>query len=182
MQILFTKTNSLLSKAIRWVTKDKETAWKDMPGHVAIRFGGKESNWMIQSNKKGVGPTWWPYFKIKNQIMFAYELRGIDEAKLELIIEDFIGTVMFKGYDYIAAVGLVFGQIKYKLFGKKQTSNKAGSNTRFFCSELAYRMLKLLEEKTDKDIIEDLDSELVSPIVLLKAMKKSKYFKKVRSI
>mgnify|MGYP006345717621 CR=1 FL=1 len=80
MQILFTtKKRNIICFFIRLFTKDKYIKWQDVPTHAAIRFTGKESNWMIQSNQHGVAPTWWNHFKKHNEILHVYEFTGLKE-------------------------------------------------------------------------------------------------------
>jgi hypothetical protein len=173
MYILFTtsKKFNFLSNAVRWFIKDKNIKLKDVPSHVAIRFGEPEQNWMIQSHAAGVEPEWWNNFKKRNIIIGAFKIIGLSTEDSNELTEKLISSTIDKGYDYLAIVGFMWGQIKRKITGQEQKINKLGSNKRFFCVELAFRLLKLYEQKTGYSVLGDLNSESTHPLKLLKLLK-----------
>jgi len=163
VQIIFTSTKTLSGKLIRWGT---ERSWlkTSTVNHVALRYGRKESKWMVESNRHGFVPNWWPvYMKDKHRKhCYKFEIQGIDEELLEEIVDGCIDELIHKPYDFLGIIG--FGIIIgwYQLTGKK-IKNPFGSNRSYICTESMYYILKKIEKATGEKMVRDFDRETIFP-------------------
>lgn len=171
MEIIFTSTKTLSGKLIRWGT---ERSWlkTSTVNHVALRYGGKESKWMVESNKHGFIPNWWPvYMEDKHrEKCYKFEIQGIDEELLEEIVDECIDELIHKPYDFLGILG--FGIIIgwYQLTGKK-IQNVFGSKRSYICTESIYYILKKIETKTKKKMVNYFNRETIFPEALMNDLK-----------
>jgi hypothetical protein len=160
MQIVFTADPRFIGKAIRFFTR---ISWRKSGrvSHVALRYGGPESRWMVESAEHGFAPNFWHLFKTKRKIYKVFEIQ-VDEKVINDSIEDMIETMIGRGYDYGNLVGFALVILWYKITGKK-VKNFLGASNLFGCSEAVYRIFKVVEQKTGIKFFGDYDPELVFP-------------------
>lgn len=153
MEVIFTKSNTLIGKLIRWGTS---ISWVKSAkvNHIAIRYGAEESNWVIESDLSGFVPKWWPEYisnKSNNQI-YRYKILGIEEKVLEEILDECLNNLINKPYDILAFLGFIATILTYKLTGKR-IKNFFGFKRAYICSESIYYILKKMQEKTGLEMI-----------------------------
>lgn len=167
MEIIFTSTNTISGKLIRWGT---ERSWlkTSKVNHVALRYGGKEDKWMVESNKHGFIPNWWPvYMQDKTRdICYRFKIEGIDEELLEEIVDECIDELIHKPYDFLGILGFGVTIIWYQITGKK-IKNPFGSNRFYICTESMYYILKKIEEKTGEEMMSNFDRESIFPEAMM---------------
>lgn len=165
MQIVFCKDHNLIGRLIKWFTK---ISWikQCRATHVIVRYGGKESSWLIEANEKGFCPNWWHYFLKKEKLFAQYEVLGIDEEKLEAIVDQQVDKFIYDDYDYEGVFGFVIIILIYKLTGKKIKNIFARKN-HFACAEITYRIFDEVKKQTGIDYFGNHDVELVFPEELL---------------
>ena len=126
MQIIFTKSNSAVSRLIRWISNEPVS-------HVAIVFDGKL---VFHSNLLGVHIKWYNSFKKHNEIVFekTYDL-SLD--KEEELYQQIINQFDEAPYDYGALLYFTYRGCLYKFFGLPMPKNNIlGSKQAFLCSEI----------------------------------------------
>jgi len=167
MEIIFTSTNTISGKLIRWAT---ERSWlkNSTVNHVALRYGGDESKWMVESNKHGFIPNWWPvYMRDKHRKKcYKFEIKGMDEKQLEKIVDDCIDELIHKPYDFIGFIGFALMVVCYQISGKK-IKNVFGSSRSYICTESIYYILKKIEKVTGNSMVKDMDIESIFPEELM---------------
>ena len=170
MQIVFTTNHEFIGWLVKVFTK---MSWigECRVIHTIIRYGGKESSWIIEANEKGFNPNWWHYFTKKEKIFAKYEVLGIDEELLEKIVDEQVDKFVHNGYDFGGVLGLALVILWYKLTGKKVKNIFAWHN-HFACSEITYRIFTEVKKQTGIDYFGEHDSESVFPEELLQECEK----------
>ena len=118
MQIIFTAEKKILSYLIRYAT-EKSWIGSARCSHVANRYGGTEEKWMIEANRHGFVPNWWPQFKEKHLIVKNFEFINIEEKILDEVMDELINELIFTRYDVIGMAGFAWVIIWYGITGKK---------------------------------------------------------------
>jgi hypothetical protein len=170
MQIVFAANHNFIGWLIKFFTK---ISWvgECRVIHVIIRYGGKESSWILEANEKGFLPNWWDYFKKKEKIFAQYEVLGIDEVLLEKIVDEQVDKFVHDGYDFIGVLGLAWSVIWYEFTGKR-IKNIFSKSNHFSCSEIIYRIFDEVKKQTGIDYFGDYDAESVFPEELLRECEK----------
>jgi len=138
MQIVFSTNSGFTSWMIRKFSSS-------VVSHVSLRFGGEESNWMVDSSGKhgGVQPGWWPSFVKKNKVIAIYEITTEKEKEMETLLDRGLHHAIDKEYDYMAILGfaiqIALGKVGWKV------SNFLGSRKAMFCSEFILKFSNVLE-------------------------------------
>lgn len=180
MKIGFAMSDLPLSK---WIVKFS-TLWigsgsKSRTSHAFMRFGGTDTNWMVEASIMGFSPNWWPRFTKERRIVKEFEIINVDENMLDQIIESFIEKNLYAPYEYLGLVGFALSVLWYKIT-KKRIKNLLGSSKYFGCSEVVYRILKEYETKSGTKLIGDYDPELVFPEeLLIECEKTPEFFKEI---
>jgi len=171
MEIIFTSTKTFTGKLIRWGT---EKSWlkTSKVNHVALRYGRDESKWMVESNRKGFVPNWWPvYMKDKHRDhCYKFEIKGINEDLLEEIVDECIDELIHRPYDFLAILGFGAIVLWFQLTGKR-IKNPFGSKRSYICTESIYYILKKIEEKTGEEMIRNYDRETIFPESMMMDLK-----------
>ena len=162
MQVIFTNDNDIIGRLIRWFTK---ISWvkKGRVSHSAIRYGGDESEWMVESAEHGVCPNWWNYFSTRRKIYAKYEVLGIDEVILEKIVDTELNKVMHDGYDFGNLFGFAIIIFWYKLTGKRLDNNKFSWRGHFACTDLLCKIFIEVKKQTGIDYFGNLDPKNTFP-------------------
>jgi len=159
MQIVFSTNKSFTSWMIRKFTRSKAS-------HVSLRFGGEESNWMVDSSGKhgGVQPGWWPSFVKKNKVIAIYEINTDKEKEMEALLDRGLHRAIDKSYDYLAVLGfaiqIILGTVNIKV------SNFLGSKDALFCSEFILKFSQVMERHIGIKIYEG-ELEEITPQELI---------------
>lgn len=178
MEIVFTASKGWFGKAIRYFTK-RSWIGSARVSHSLLRYGGRDSKWLVEASIHGFAPSWWPLLLRKNTIFKRFEIVGINEAVFEDTIDEMIEEMIGKRYDYLAVIGFAISVIGYWITGRK-IKNFLGRSTAFSCSEAMYRIFLRYKEKTGTVIFGDYDPETVFPEELLKECEiKSQYFREI---
>lgn len=131
--LVFTRSNSLISKAIRTITGGQYS-------HVAVYF---KDNLILESDWGGVALT-----SLKKYP--DHKIVSISNGKVDRYL--FMNTLFTKigdGYDY----SLLFGNLLYRLLGHaKWTLGIADSPNKWMCSEVVAKSLVEAGEKFDVEI------------------------------
>jgi hypothetical protein len=178
MQLIFSADPKLVGKLIRWFTK---ISWvgQGRVSHSALRYGGKEANWMIESAEYGFVPNWFPFFERKRKIFAKYEILGIDEAVLEAIVDQQVDKMIHEKYDYGNLIGFALIIIWYKLTGKK-TKNIFSWPKSLACTEVIYKIFAEVKKQTGIEFLSDIDPETAFPEQALQdCEKRPELFRKV---
>ena len=145
--------------------------------HVAIRFSGEESNWMVEAASKGVYPGWWHYFNKKNTIIDRFEIVGIDEVLLEKVVDEALDEMVGEKYDILGLIGFAIA-IAVKAVTGKVIKNIFGSKKMMFCSEFILRVSNKIKKELGIQIFEG-DPELTSPGEEWEQAKNNQYLKRL---
>jgi len=166
MQVIFTADNKLIGKLIRYFTAQ---SWlgSARTSHAALRFGGDEDKWMVESNERGFVPNWWPIYTHKRKVVFQYEVLGVDEKILEDVIDTCIDELIFEKYDTLGLFGMLFVIIWYKIT-KQKIKNPFGRKSELTCSESIYKIFDKVKEKTGIEYFKPMDAETTFPEELLR--------------
>jgi hypothetical protein len=145
-KIVFTATNTLLGRLIRWVTRSKVS-------HVFIEYPSQKwgGQWALESGAVGVRKV--PAERARHDIVFEFECVKIPDRAFKQIGQ-YVGT----RYDVGGLFVFAWAKIVWRWSGRK--IRKPLNNTHGqFCSELVSRFFKAA------NIIDDrlADPELVSP-------------------
>lgn len=176
MELIYSYNNNPFSQLIRYFTKE---SWvkSGRVSHVAIRYGGDESNWMVEADIYGFAPNWWNYFKKNNKIYKKFQILVLEEAELETLLDQQVDKIIWTKYDYYSIFGFIIAIIWYKISGKK-SNNLFGKSSTFCCSEVVYLIFKKIQEKTGVEYFKDQDPNTVFPEELLVQCEMSpNYFK-----
>ena len=136
---LFSTSNLIGSKIIRWGTKHLEPEIKNTPSHVAILVNEK---WVFESTlESGVKRISYDKWKEKNKEVGKYKC----QTKRELSeVIDYFRSVNGKKYDYFALIYFSIYVGLNKFFGIKiPKKNKWNRKNSYFCSEVMGEMLGL---------------------------------------
>ena len=165
MQIIFCKPNSVIGSLIQWFTK---ISWvgECRAIHVAIRYGRSESRWLVEADKKGFCPNWWNSFVKKSKIQSQYDVLGIDEDRLESIVDSQLDEYIDEGYDYGNVFGFAIIVLLYKITGKKFKNIFSWTN-HLACSEVTYKIFQEVTRQTGIDYFGKHDPSCIFPEELL---------------
>ena len=165
MEIVFTADPGFIGKSIRYFTK---RSWLDSArtSHVALRFGGEETKWMVEANVHGFMPNWWPKFIQIRTIYRRYEVKGTDEQTLRKIIDNCIDDLILDRYDVVGLLGMAIIIIWYWISGRK-IKNFFGRKSALTCSEVVYRIFEKVSEKTHIEYFKKRHPETVFPEELM---------------
>ena len=167
MQIIFSNhKGSVVSKLIMHMTNSNIS-------HASIRFGRTESSWMVEATGKGVYPGWWNHFTKTSNVVHAFEVKGVDEEKLEKLVDECLDDMIGKSYDFRGIIGFAIA-ILLKYLGCKKIRNIFGSEKLYFCSEFVMRIAKKIQEKFGVIVFVG-DPELMSPYDLFTQCLNNKY-------
>lgn len=156
MRIVFTKSNLIGSKLIRWGLNEPTS-------HVAFVFDEKL---VIHSSLNGVELAWFNTFCKKNDIVFhlKYDLPLEQE---EEIYQSILNNYDSSGYDYKAYFYFAWCILKMKLFKTPlPKSNAWGSKGSFLCTEMITTLPFWLLKVDSKDY------GIVSPYALYQELLK----------
>lgn len=154
MECIVVQGTGATSKLVNFMTK----SWAS---HVAMRYSGVESEWMVHSTVGGVQPEWWVFFKQKYQKMARYEcLFEVADKALDTLVQE----IGHKRYDYKAFVGFGVWVLLNKRLGIKSfTKNPFGEMKAFMCTEALVRFFKICNKLDPQLLLKEFDSELTSP-------------------
>lgn len=149
-----------------WVSRLIELFTKSRWSHVALRYGGCESDWMVHATVGGVQPEWWHHFnKTKYRLVRSYEAT-FDVA--EQAADNIIKTIGHKEYDYSSFLGYgVYIIANYVCMGAIK-KNPFGQMNAFMCTEVLVEWMKECKRLDQTLPFKDFDSELTSPEDLFK--------------
>ena len=165
MEIVFTAQNNLLGRIIRFFTR-RSWVKSARVSHVALRYGGEESKWMVESNRHGFVPNWWPRYLKDKKVYKRFKILGIKEKPLEKIVDKCIDDLMHKKYDFFAFLGFGLSIIWYWISGHKAGTFMGFTNA-YYCSEsIAYIMGKVSKESGNK-YFSDYSRSMIFPEELL---------------
>jgi hypothetical protein len=165
MQILFTADPKIIGRLIRYFTK-RSWLGSARTSHVALRYGGAESNWMVEANERGFWPNWWRKFKQKRKVVFQYEVIGIDPIVLEKLLDEYIDEKIGVPYDDPELIGMLIVVVWYWITGKK-IKNPFGIKGWLTCSETAYTFFEKVYKETGIRYFKEQDSKTTFPEELL---------------
>lgn len=143
ISLLWTKSNTIGSKAIRDITESKSS-------HMAWML---DEHLIFHANHKGCHVEWIQRFLNKNQIVYRIDLdlltlQGEEKLYLELIKYD------GQPYDYPALWYNALSWIAYRLkLMPRRTANRWGSNHKHICIELARPLETMQIELPELDMI-----------------------------
>ena len=165
MEVVFTADPGFIGKSIRYFTK---RSWikSARTSHVALRFSGEESKWMVEANEHGFMPNWWPKFIQIRSVYRRYKVKGIDENILRQVIDSCIDEFILDKYDILGFLGMGIIVIWYWITGQK-IKNFFGRKSALTCSEVTYRIFEKVKEETGIEFFEERNPETVFPEELL---------------
>jgi len=127
-KIVFTASNTLLGKLIRWITKSKVS-------HVFIEYHSSQwgGQWALEAYITGVRKV--PVSRVRHHVVAEFECLNIpSQAFLR------IGKLVGEGYDFSGLFLFAWLHIIWKWFGKKMRKPLNATKGQF-CSELGARFL-----------------------------------------
>lgn len=142
MKLVWTKGNSILSKAIRLITGD------DCSHFAVVLYDGKPGEIMFESNLLGTHPAFFRTSLRSHQIVHEFDLvleQPDEDAVWDKIVEIYDG----RKYDFFGALYLGIRKAMNRIFGTKlPESNAWARQDRYFCSEVfeALRGIKGIPE------------------------------------
>lgn len=156
MKILFTKSNNIVSKIIRYVLNEPVS-------HVVLQF---ENGMIIHSDFLGVSIQWQKeYFsrKIKNEALYSieYNCEVSDEELIKIIMD----SVASKPYDFKAVSYFTLCSLLHKFTGIRITRNEWNNKNEYICTE----MVELLPGKI-QSVLKNVDLSITSPYRLYKIL------------
>ena len=162
--IVFTKSNSWLSKVIRWFTKGRSS-------HVMIGTRVHGIEMFLHATAGGIKFTPRPRELRGSSLVAEYKVVPYVENGLRRAIEK-VGD----NYDYVGLVGYAIAIVFWRLL-KKKIKNPLASSSSMVCSEFVCHL-----DRTGKMIPEfaSLDPEVTHPEHLLKICESSERFEKIR--
>ena len=169
MEIILTKGESGLSNSIAWSIQYPLS-------HVALRYAGIESDWMVHSTMGGVQPEWWLFFERRYKKIYRFKLNF---RHSEVAIDRVVEKIGHKKYDYKSIVGfaLVLLLRRAGIYLKK---NPLGDNKSYMCTEVVVEFLNECNKLDPSFDFKKFDSELTDPKMILDYLRKrSDVFKEV---
>ena len=165
MMFLFTTSNKVGAKAIRW-------ALNEPVSHFATVFDESENGYGIvfHSTLSGVQFAWFKDFYNHNEIVYALRPKSLSLPLEEKVYQSIVGTHYGKRYDTAAFLAFGYYALRRKLSGATIPSRSTfGANNRYLCTELAHSVKKLCPEFVPNTLAD----ELISPYSLYLNMKQS---------
>lgn len=157
MKLIWTKSNKILSVAIRW-------ALREPVSHFGIVF---DNGIIFHSNLAGTHVQWYRSFQKSCDIVYEhqYDLKLKEE---ELVFQNILNRYDDLGYDFKAFFYFCWRGLLYRILGKPlPTKNEWNSSDRFLCTELA----STLPDDVVPRAIKDQDLSIVSPYRLYLELK-----------
>lgn len=137
MKIVFTKSNNIFSKLIRFFLNEPVS-------HMAIVFDEKI---VFQSNLLGVSIAWYETFKKKNDVVYEFDFNTVLEKEEELY-QNVITVNDEKDYDFAAFFYFSWRAILYKFFKIPiPRFNKFNNINQYLCIEI----LKFFKKDIDSN-------------------------------
>lgn len=166
MMFLFTTSNKIGARAIRW-------ALDEPCSHFAIVFDESEAGYGIvfHSHFSGVGFDWFNSFYRQNRILYA--LRPKKETTLPLeesVYQAIVPKAYGKEYDRTLFAEFCFYALRRRLAGTAiPTKSKWGNNHAYLCTEIS----KYLQQACPSYVPATLAGDLITPYKLYTLMKSS---------
>jgi len=179
MEIVFTRGNKISGMLVRYFSKG---SWIKSAkfNHCAVKYSDEEGNWMVEAGIHGFAPNFWPRYEKKAVRHARFRILKTDEKILESVMEDIIQEYLFVAYDVTGFIGFGLTTIWYWLTGK-QVTNIFGRKNSFVCSEIAYRYLRKIGEKTGIEYVPEKDPECVWPDELyFELLNKPELFREIK--
>lgn len=152
MEIVSVEGHGIFAWLIKKVTKSNKT-------HVALRYSGEESNWIVHASIRGVQPEWWYFFKdrYKNISRFRCDFDCADSA-IDLVVK----RIGHKEYDIPGVFGYGIYMLQNKL-GLKRKTNPLGSANRHWCTDVIIAFFKACNELDPTLGLKEFKDELTTP-------------------
>lgn len=146
---LFSKNDKIGSKLISWATLRLAKETTNIPSHIAILVNNK---WIFESTlASGIRIVSYKDWLTINTQTHCIPAEPIEYEKIKQLFKSLKG----KKYDYMGIVYFGWRILLNMCFNLRMpTKNKFQSNSRYFCSEVAGKLLNI-------------DSQMLSPVELL---------------
>lgn len=129
MTLLWTKSNSSLSKLIRWMTADDCS-------HFSILFKSPGGGLLFESNLIGTHPTFYQTSMKKHEIVHSIEVRLSDDEE-NVLWDKWVSSLDGKGYDFLGALYLGLCCLRERLTKKPRPKvNAWAKDGLYFCDEI----------------------------------------------
>ncbi len=159
MKVVFTKNNSPMSKAIRWVLNEPVS-------HVAVIFDDKL---VFQANLLGVHVGWADTFLKKNEVVYTKEYANLSLEEQEVVYEGIINKYDGSSYDFKSLLYFAYRAMLKKLFKVPiPKMNPYNNINQFLCTELLMHILIFTDEE-DKIVIGETD--MLTPYEMYQRLK-----------
>jgi len=165
MMFLFTTSNKIGAKAIRW-------ALNEPVSHFATVFDESENGYGIvfHGTLSGVEFAWWKDFYQHNKIVYALKPKYPSLINEEAVYQAFVGKHYGRAYDSLAFCAFSYYALRRKLTGTPIPERTTiGRSDRYLCTELAHEIKKLRPDFVPNKLAD----ELISPYSLYQNMKTS---------
>jgi len=144
MKLLWTKSNKIGSKLIRWGTNSESS-------HFCVLFDDKPGGYGIvfHSQFTGVNIKWFGEFQRSNTIVkcLSPKLKINEEALYQILVSNYYG----KPYDNLAFLYWTLSVLAHKVFGTDfPTHNQWGDREAFLCTEIGQDLFQLANLKVNK--------------------------------
>lgn len=145
MKLIWTRSNSLLSKIIRAITDD------DCSHFCIVLYDGRPGEIMFHSNLLGTHPMFLKTFLESKEIVHSVTIPCSIENE-DSIWDEIVSNYDGKSYDYLGAIYLGYRKFLYRCFKiPMPNKNVASSPDRFFCDEVS-KVLKDLNIPIASDL------------------------------
>jgi hypothetical protein len=171
MMFLFTTSNKIGARAIRW-------ALNEPVSHFAICFDETENGYGIvfHSTMNGVKFDWWHDFYKHNKIVYALKPKQITLQQEEAAYQSIVSKHYGRDYDRLAFLAFSYYALRRKLAGTAIPSGQSfGSSNRYLCTELAHSLKQLCPGYVPNPLA----AELISPYSLYLNMQQSTLLERV---
>jgi len=157
VKVVFSYRNIIGSKLIQWGSKlFHKSCTLTIPSHVAVVV---DDNWAIESVMFG-GVRMLPYEKWKS---INIEVASFDVSVCKEPLLDVVNDAWGKKYDFVGLLWFLKCYVCHKVTGKAYpTKNTLESEDRYFCTELAGRILGMD------------DYSMLTPVIMLERLRSSK--------
>jgi hypothetical protein len=159
IKYIFTKSDLIGSKAIRWGTKRNGQKIDETPSHFGILFMDR---WVLHSNfANGVHIEPYYFFKQRNETVSAFHncICKLSHIECQLMLDQLTKKAWGAKYDFLAVIYFTYRILLKKMFGfKMPDKNRWEQKNKWFCNELfELEFGQDLSMKTPNDLMKMLD-------------------------
>jgi hypothetical protein len=152
MELILAEGKGFSSKLIKFFTGGQYS-------HVAFRYSGAESEWMVHSTIGGVQPEWWYHFQNKYPKILRIKCKF---SCADLAADNLIKQIGHKKYGYLTFIGIGLYIIIKKL-GFAPGKNPFANPKTYLCTEIFSEFIKEVNMINAGLKIKEFDSEILTP-------------------